>query len=46
MSWYKPYELRMAQGLTVQNTYTKLRKGSKKAVRSGMEQYHILANPP
>ena len=35
MSWYKPYELRMVtllQGLTVQNTYTELRQGSKKAV--------------
>ena len=35
MSWYNPYELRMVpccRGLTVQNTYTKLRKGSKEAV--------------
>ena len=32
MLWYKPYELRMVPCLTVQNTYTKLRKGSKKAV--------------
>ena len=35
MSWYRPYELKMvslSQGLTVQNTYTKLRQGSKKAV--------------
>ena len=35
MSWSKPYKLRTVpclQGLTVQNTYTELRKGSKKAV--------------
>ena len=34
-SWYKPYKLRdgsLLHGLTVQNTYTELRKGSKKAV--------------
>ena len=35
MLWCKPYRLRdgsLSQGLTVQNTYTELRKGSKKAV--------------
>ena len=35
MSWYKPYETQdgsLPQGLTVQNIYTELRKGSKKAV--------------
>ena len=35
MSWYKPYEAQdgsLPQGLTVQNTYTELRKGSKKMV--------------
>ena len=34
MSWYKPYseDGSLLQGLTVQNTYTELRQGSKKAV--------------
>ena len=33
MSWYKPYKLQMflLLGLTVQNMYTELRQGSKKA---------------
>ena len=34
-SWYRPYELRdgsLPQGLTAENMYTKLRKGSKKVV--------------
>ena len=48
MSWCKPYELKMVsllQGLTVQNIYTELRQGSKKAVNSGKEQHCILTDP-
>ena len=35
----------LPQGLNVQNTYTELRKGSRKAVGSGMEQYCITHKP-
>ena len=32
------------QGLTVQNTYTELRQGSKKSSHGGKEQYGLLAD--
>ena len=35
----------LLQGLTVQNTYTELRKGSKKAVMVVQKQHSILADP-
>ena len=35
----------LPQGLTIQNTYTKLRKGSKKAVVVVSEQYCLPTNP-
>ena len=35
----------LPQGLTVQNTYTKLRQGSKKSSHGGKEQYCILTEP-
>ena len=37
----------LPQGLTVQNTYTELRKGSEERESScgGMKQYHLPTNP-
>ena len=35
----------LPQGLTIQNTYTELRKGSKKSSCGGTEQYHLPTNP-
>ena len=35
----------LPQGLTIQNTYTELRKGSKKSSCGGMEQYCLPTNP-
>ena len=36
----------LPQGLTVQNTYTELRQGSKKGSCGGKEQHGILTDPP
>ena len=36
----------LPQDLTVQNTYTKLRKGSKKSSHGGKEQHSLLTDPP
>ena len=36
----------LTQGLTIQNMYTELRQGSKKAVMGGKEQYGLPTDPP
>ena len=36
----------LLQGLTVQNTYTELRQGSKKSSHGGKEQYGLPTDPP